>query len=240
MLKQPRVLAGSSVLPFVDDTDKSCPAARRVPCRAGSQAGATSDVARLMAAGSARVLAAPGRRGAEGEGWLFNRVKCSHFTPILLRGLLLHCCISPGEPGPHLPPPAHVKLRGGFCQRHGAVSLLLPALTFTSAPGTCSSQAVHSLSLVSFLQQRAGQTCGVSAPVLSVSLRASLKFFPFFPFSALNFPTPGFAKLLWQSGWDLGFVSARSEGFAGGSEAGVGQGGRGRGREESSSGAAVC
>lgn len=36
---------------------------------------------------------------------------------------------------------------------------------------------------------------------------------PLFPFSALYFPTPAFAKCPWRSGWGLGFVSAGRDGF---------------------------
>lgn len=87
-------------------------------------------------------LRCQGNAGLKGKDGCLTG-KFSYFTAILLRRLLLHPCISPGEPGPHLPPPARVKLRGGFCQHGSAASLLLPAVTFTSALGTARDEHRH-------------------------------------------------------------------------------------------------
>jgi len=110
VLKQPRVPAGCWVLPLVGDVDGSCPAAPCVPGRAGS--GQEPPAMRRWD----RCRLCPWPCG-EGERRWFGRVTFFSFDSHPAQAFAF--C----ELGPRLAPLAHVKLRGGFCQRRRAASL---------------------------------------------------------------------------------------------------------------------
>lgn len=221
--------AGSPVLPLLGDTDKSCPAC---PLQ-GWLPGSSHRRCCSGTAGGCRLCPCPCGAGATRDwrgkvGASQGESFSSHSRPAQAFAAASH------QPGKAVPSPASP----GTCDAQGRVlpssqcCVPLPGLSprfrgrahrgqFTPSARCC------------FYSGELNKPTGF-LPLRSLFPPSIPQVLPLFPFAALDFPTPAFAKCPWRSGWGLGFVSAGWDGFGAGERGRHGAGRKGK------RGVAVC